>query len=127
VVVEAIVSPEPNPGGDVPLSSVLTALDSRQVTHATMTSEHVAVTLTGGRKLASSFPDDYASRLVDLLHGERATIRFERANGWISLLTYLLPLLPFAFFWAWLARRLPPRREPTSPAASGVPAAGSGT
>jgi hypothetical protein len=101
--------------GDASLSSVLAAIDSRHVTDATLASDHVTLTLSGGNKLSSRFPPVYGSRLVDLLHAQSATIRFEATNGWIALLTWLLPLLPFAAFWLWLSRRLPRRADAVSP------------
>jgi ATP-dependent Zn protease len=125
--VQALVSPRDHTGsgGDMPLSSVLATIDSRQVTRAKISSDHVVLTLSDGHKLSGRFPPVYASRLVDLLHEQKATIQFERTNGWVTLLTYLLPLLPFAFFWAWLARRLPRPADPASPTppASREPAA----
>jgi ATP-dependent Zn protease len=106
-------------GRKVALSEALTAIDSGQVTRATIRTGRVTLELRDGRELRSSFPDTYNDDLIAMLHERRAQIEVKSNPPWAIVLALLLPFGLFAAFWAWLARRLPPRpRDEPPPAAT---------
>ncbi len=69
------------------------------------------VTLTGGQKYSVGFPDAYAPTLIDLAHKDIADqsqfdIQGKASNGWLSLLTYILPFVIFIGFWIFLMNQV---------------------
>ncbi len=103
----------PRDGGQrVALSATLDAIDSGQVTRATLFTRRVRVVLRDGRRLSSSFPDTYGDDLIVLLHQRRAQIEFRPTAQWSLLLVLVAPFVLFGLFWIWLARRLPRPAQP---------------
>jgi cell division protease FtsH len=67
----------------------------------------------GKRKYEVGFPDQYATKLVDDLQTAKAAHRLDnydiegkKSNGWLSLLTYILPFLIFIGFWIFLMNQV---------------------
>ena len=108
----------PDKGDRVKLSATLDAIDARQVTRATLYPGHVVIILTDGSQRHSSYPNTYNDDLIAQLHQRRVPFDFksDALRGFGVLFVLLIPLAAFAFFWAWLARRLPrPERSPERP------------
>jgi cell division protease FtsH len=70
----------------------------------------VAVTTTTGVKYTVGFPDSYAPSLINLARTHVAPNAFDiqgkTSNGWLSLLTYLLPFVIFIGFWIFLMNQV---------------------
>ena len=65
------------------------------------------------RKYEVGYPDQYATKLIDDLQGAKAAGRLDnydvegkKSNGWLSLLTYILPFLIFIGFWIFLMNQV---------------------
>jgi cell division protease FtsH len=67
-------------------------------------------TLATGQKGSVGYPDYYAPTLVNdaLAHGEIASfgVQNKSSNGWLSLLTYILPFVIFIGFWIFLMNQV---------------------
>ncbi|HEY5187542.1 MAG TPA: ATP-dependent zinc metalloprotease FtsH, partial [Solirubrobacteraceae bacterium] len=68
------------------------------------------VTLTGGQKYSVGYPDSYAPYLinkaqVDVPQGG-FDVQSKSSNGWLSLLTYILPFVIFIGFWIFLMNQV---------------------
>jgi hypothetical protein len=103
-------------GAEVPLSGLLDAIDSGQVTRAEIGTGRATIELSSGRKLHSDFPDTYNDDLIALLHQRRAEIEVKSDPSWFIVIAVLVPFGLFAAFWVWLGRRLPPRARDDAPA-----------
>src|SRR5687768_3113896 len=73
----------------------------------------VEVTLDDGSKYEVGFVDEYGNELTNrLLAAERAgdlqefDVSGRKSNGWLSLLTYVLPFLIFIGFWIFLMNQV---------------------
>ncbi|MBV9474013.1 MAG: cell division protein FtsH, partial [Solirubrobacterales bacterium] len=72
----------------------------------------VDVTLLSGQKFSVGYPDDYASTLIgdaqkDLPGaGNGLDVQGKASNGWLSLLTYILPFVIFIGFWIFLMNQV---------------------
>src|SRR4051794_16807491 len=71
------------------------------------------VTLNDKRKYEVGYPDDYANTLIRELDTAKQTNRLanydvqgKKSNGWLSLLTYILPFLIFIGFWIFLMNQV---------------------
>jgi cell division protease FtsH len=71
------------------------------------------VTLRGGQTYEVGFVDDYGEELVGILQDAERSERIEsfrvegrKSNGWLSLLTYVLPFLIFIGFWIFLMNQV---------------------
>src|SRR6476469_3761633 len=67
----------------------------------------------GGKKYETGYPEFYANTLVDKLEkaktdtpGFRFDVEPAKSNGWLSLLTYILPFLIFIGFWIFLMNQV---------------------
>ncbi|MFN8130876.1 MAG: ATP-dependent zinc metalloprotease FtsH [Solirubrobacteraceae bacterium] len=102
-----------SPGDQTPkptFSQFLTQIDDGQVKSATMKTKDntVAVTKTDGKKYEVGYPDDYGNELVNKLQANDISFNVEgrKSNGWLSLLTYVLPFLIFIGFWIFLMNQV---------------------
>jgi cell division protease FtsH len=70
----------------------------------------VAVTLQGGQKFSVGYPDSEAPQLIKLalahVPPNDFDIQGKTSNGWLSLLTYLLPFVIFIGFWIFLMNQV---------------------
>jgi cell division protease FtsH len=68
------------------------------------------VVLTNGTKYTTGYPDDYASKIIsDVLNkegGSTLQVQDKSSNGWLSLLTYLLPFVLFIGVWLFLINQV---------------------
>ncbi len=71
----------------------------------------VSVTLDNGQKYSVGYPDSYANTLIndaikDPGGGQTVNVESKSSNGWLSLLTYVLPFLLFIGFWIFLMNQV---------------------
>ncbi len=93
---------------------LLTQLDSNSVKNLSIHTKDntVDVTLTNGQKYSVGYPDDYALTLINKAQAEtKATggtldVQGKTSNGWLSLLTYILPFVIFIGFWIFLMNQV---------------------
>jgi cell division protease FtsH len=90
-------------------------LASGQVKDATLrTKDNVLeVTLKGGRQYETGYTSDGAARLESQLEAAKArggivdwNVEPSKSNGWLSLLTYVLPFVIFIGFWIFLMNQV---------------------
>jgi cell division protease FtsH len=93
---------------------LLTQLDSNSIKNLSIHTKDntVDVTLTNGQKYSVGYPDDYALTLINKAQTEtKATggsldVQGKTSNGWLSLLTYILPFVIFIGFWIFLMNQV---------------------
>jgi cell division protease FtsH len=72
----------------------------------------VDVTLTDGSKYTVGYPDSYATQLINDAKssiaggGSGLDVQGKTSNGWLSLLTYILPFVIFIGFWIFLMNQV---------------------
>jgi cell division protease FtsH len=90
-------------------------LDAGEIRNVDMKNKDntVEVTLRDGRKYKVGFADDYGGILTNrLIAAQEAgklqdyNIEGRQSNGWLSLLTYVLPFLIFIGFWIFLMNQV---------------------
>src|SRR5258708_23632458 len=93
--------------------NLLTQLQTQQVKGLTLKEKDSTadVTLTSGQKYSVGFPDSYAPQIITLAHNNVADqtqfdIQGKASNGWLSLLTYILPFVIFIGFWIFLMNQV---------------------
>jgi cell division protease FtsH len=93
--------------------NLLTQLDAGQVRALTLKEKDntANVTLIDGRKYSVGFPDQYTPQIIDSAHRHIADqsqfdIQGRASNGWLSLLTYILPFVIFIGFWIFLMNQV---------------------
>lgn len=95
--------------------NMLTQLQSRQVESLSLDQKDnsAQVTLTpaaGGVKYSVGYPDSYAPQLINLakenVQPNNLDIQSKSSNGWLSLLTYILPFIIFIGFWIFLMNQV---------------------
>ncbi len=95
--------------------NLLTQLESGQVKSMSIHTKDntVDVTTTGNLKYSVGYPDDYAATLINDAQKETAAIpggsldvQGKTSNGWLSLLTYILPFVIFIGFWIFLMNQV---------------------
>jgi cell division protease FtsH len=71
-------------------------------------SNTVDVKTTDGKKYKVGFTSDYGNELINTLRANRVDFNVEGTgtNGWLSLLTYVLPFLIFIGFWIFLMNQV---------------------
>jgi cell division protease FtsH len=73
-------------------------------------SNTASVTLTDGTKYSVGYPDSYAPTLINDAHADlnpgNFDVQSKSSNGWLSLLTYLLPFVIFIGFWIFLMNQV---------------------
>ncbi len=69
-----------------------------------------SVTLINGQKYSVGYPDSYAPTLINeaiRYNGSSAVnVQSKGSNGWLSLLTYILPFVIFLGFWIFLMNQV---------------------
>jgi cell division protease FtsH len=93
--------------------NLLTQLQAQQVKGLTLKEKDntASVTLTDGRKYTVGYPDQYTPQLITSAHANIADqsqfdIQGRASNGWLSLLTYILPFVIFIGFWIFLMNQV---------------------
>ena len=95
--------------------NLIQQLDSGQVkTLSIHTKDNtVDVTTTGNQKYSVGYPDDYAATLINKAQAETTQVpggtldvQGKTSNGWLSLLTYILPFIIFIGFWIFLMNQV---------------------
>ncbi len=70
----------------------------------------MSVELTDGQKYSTGYPNGYVSQIInDVTKNEgynALNVQDTASNGWISLLTYLLPFVIFIGFWLFLMNQV---------------------
>ena len=70
----------------------------------------VSVTLRNGNKFSTGYPDSYTNQLInDAINtdgGTSVVVQDKSTNGWLSLLTYILPFVIFIGFWIFLMNQV---------------------
>jgi cell division protease FtsH len=73
-------------------------------------SNTATVTLTNGTKYSVGYPDSYAPTLInDAIKNDGSAsvnVQSKSSNGWLSLLTYVLPFILFIGFWIFLMNQV---------------------
>ncbi|MGI8595518.1 MAG: ATP-dependent metallopeptidase FtsH/Yme1/Tma family protein, partial [Solirubrobacteraceae bacterium] len=66
------------------------------------------VTLKNNQKYEIGYPQDYGNELVNNLSAKdvRYDVEGRKTNGWLQLLTYVLPFLIFIGFWIFLMNQV---------------------
>ncbi len=96
--------------------NLLTQLQNNQVKTLTLKEKDNTADVTvlagyGGEKYTVGFPDQYTPNLITLSHEHIADpngfdIQGKASNGWLSLLTYILPFVIFIGFWIFLMNQV---------------------
>jgi cell division protease FtsH len=94
--------------------NLLTQLDNNQVKNLSIHTKDntVDVTTTSNQKYSVGYPDVYAGTLINKAQTEvQATggaldVQGKTSNGWLSLLTYILPFVIFIGFWIFLMNQV---------------------
>jgi cell division protease FtsH len=96
--------------------NLLTQLQQGQVKSLTLKEKDNTADVTllqqyGGQKYTVGFPDQYTPKLIDAAHQDIADqsqfdIQGRASNGWLSLLTYILPFVIFIGFWIFLMNQV---------------------
>ncbi len=92
--------------------NLVAQLDNNQVKSLSLDqkSNSASVTLIDGTKYSVGYPDSYAPTLInDALGHSAATqldVQSKSSNGWLSLLTYILPFVIFIGFWIFLMNQV---------------------
>jgi cell division protease FtsH len=91
---------------------LLTQLDNRQVKSLSLDqkSNSANVTLQDGTKYSVGYPDSYAPTLIKTaaadIPAQGFDVQSKSSNGWLSLLTYILPFIIFIGFWIFLMNQV---------------------
>jgi cell division protease FtsH len=92
--------------------NLLTQLDNKQVKQLSLDQKanSASVTLTDGTKYSVGYPDSYAPALIRDAQTDVTPQGFDvqskSSNGWLSLLTYILPFVIFIGFWIFLMNQV---------------------
>src|ERR687886_828683 len=90
----------------------LAQVDGGQIKSADLKTKDntLEATTTSGRKYEVGYPDSYAKDIINRLgkapNGPRFDVEGKKTNGWLSLLTYVLPFLIFIGFWIFLMNQV---------------------
>ena len=96
--------------------NLLTQLQDKQVKGLTLKEKDNTASVSllqqyGGTKYSVGYPDQYTPTLIDLAHKNisdqsQFDIEGKASNGWLSLLTYILPFVIFIGFWIFLMNQV---------------------
>jgi cell division protease FtsH len=96
--------------------NLLTQLQDNQVKTLTLKEKDNTANVTllqqyGGTKYSVGYPDQYTPQLITLGHAHitdqsQFDIQGKASNGWLSLLTYILPFVIFIGFWIFLMNQV---------------------
>ncbi len=87
-------------------------LDAHQVKSMSLDqkSNSANITLTNGQKYSVGYPDSYAPTLIKEAQqdvpAQGFNVQSKSSNGWLSLLTYILPFVIFIGFWIFLMNQV---------------------
>jgi cell division protease FtsH len=101
-----------NHGPNYTFGNLLTELNQGQVKSLSLDqkSNQADVTLTTGEKYSVGYPDSYAPGLIQLaakdVQPNGFNVQSKSSNGWLSLLTYILPFVIFIGFWIFLMNQV---------------------
>jgi cell division protease FtsH len=102
-----------NHGPNYSFGNLLSQLDSHQVKNLSLDqkSNSANVTLANGQKYSVGYPDSYAPQLIDQASKDISpesnfNVESKSSNGWLSLLTYILPFIIFIGFWIFLMNQV---------------------
>jgi cell division protease FtsH len=94
---------------------LLTQLDNRAVAQLSLDQKDNSAQVTlnqanGAIKYSVGYPDQYATQLIDKAQADVPASGFDiqskSSNGWLSLLTYILPFIIFIGFWIFLMNQV---------------------
>ena len=91
---------------------LLTQLNGHQVKQLSLDqkSNSASVTLYSNQKYTVGYPDSYAPTLIKdaqgLVPAQGFDVQSKSSNGWLSLLTYILPFVIFIGFWIFLMNQV---------------------
>ncbi|HET9105162.1 MAG TPA: ATP-dependent zinc metalloprotease FtsH [Solirubrobacteraceae bacterium] len=92
--------------------NLITQLQQRDVKALSLDqkSNEADVTLTNGQKYTVGYPDSYAPQLINdgqkYVPAQGFDVQSKSSNGWLSLLTYILPFIIFIGFWIFLMNQV---------------------
>jgi cell division protease FtsH len=92
--------------------NMLNQLDNKQVQSLTLKEKDntADVTTTSGVKYTVGFPDQYTPEIIksaeENVQPQNFDIQGRQSNGWLSLLTYILPFVIFIGFWIFLMNQV---------------------
>ena len=92
--------------------NLLSQIDNKQVQKLTLNqkSNSAEVTLSNGNKYTVGYPDYYAPALINDVHQQDPSaslnVDTKSSSPWLSLLTYLLPVVIFIGFWLFLMNQV---------------------
>jgi cell division protease FtsH len=95
--------------------NMIQQLDSGEVKTLSLDQKNNSATVTlqpqyGGQKYSVGYPDSYAPALINKAIAEKGTtaldVQSKSSNGWLSLLTYILPFIIFIGFWIFLMNQV---------------------
>ena len=96
--------------------NLLSQLNSNQVKSLTIKTKDNTVDVAllpqyGGTKYTVGYPDSYATQLITDAQNHVADptqfdVQGKASNGWLSLLTYILPFVIFIGFWIFLMNQV---------------------
>jgi cell division protease FtsH len=101
-----------NHGPNYTFGNLLTQLDQKDVKSLSLDqkSNSADVTLTNGQKYTVGYPDSYAPNLIRQAQSDVPpqgfNVQSKSSNGWLSLLTYILPFVIFIGFWIFLMNQV---------------------
>jgi cell division protease FtsH len=101
-----------NHGPNFTFGNLLTRLDQGRVKNLSLDqkSNSADVTLTDGTKYSVGYPDSYAPTLITDASKDVPqngfNVQSKSSNGWLSLLTYILPFVIFIGFWIFLMNQV---------------------
>jgi len=102
-----------NHGPNYSFGNMLSQLENHQVKNLSLDqkSNSANVTLANGQKYSVGYPDSYAPTLIDKASRDISpesnfNVESKSSNGWLSLLTYILPFIIFIGFWIFLMNQV---------------------
>jgi cell division protease FtsH len=100
-------------GPNYSFGNLLSQLQTHQVKNLSLDqkSNSAEVTLANGQKYTVGYPDSYAPQLIDQASKDISpesnfNVQSKSSNGWLSLLTYILPFIIFIGFWIFLMNQV---------------------
>ncbi|MGH2858130.1 MAG: ATP-dependent metallopeptidase FtsH/Yme1/Tma family protein, partial [Solirubrobacteraceae bacterium] len=104
-----------SPGPHYTFGNLLHQLDAKQVTNLSLdqkdNSADVTAVINGKTvKYSVGYPDSYAPTLINdastQVPAQGFNVQSKASNGWLSLLTYILPFILFIGFWIFLMNQV---------------------
>jgi cell division protease FtsH len=112
---QKLISPGPSASSKPQFGDFQQQLAAGEVRSVVMKTKDntIQVTETDKHKYEVGYPDQYATSLVRDLNAAKTAHRLDnydiegkKSNGWLSLLTYILPFLIFIGFWIFLMNQV---------------------